>query len=53
MCGVGLSSNLFMICLLNISDIVVVILISQIEQLLRLILGMKRLKTKKWLHALV
>ena len=24
-----------------------------IEQLLRLILGMKRLKTKKWLHALV
>ena len=51
--GVGLTSTFIMICLLNISDIVVVILISQIEQLLRLILGMKRLKTKKWLHALV
>ncbi len=51
--SVGLLTTFFMICILNMSNIVIIILISQIEQLLRLVLGMKRLKTKKWLHALV
>lgn len=51
--SVGLVSTFFMICLLHIDNIVIIILVSQIEQLVRLILGMKRLKTKKWLHALV
>lgn len=51
--GIGLTSTFFMISILNITNIVIVILVSQIEQLFRLILGMKRLKTKKWLHALV
>ncbi len=51
--GIGLVSTFFMICLLHIDNIVIIILVSQIEQLVRLILGMKRLKTKKWLHALV
>lgn len=51
--GVGLTTTFLMISVFNISNIVIVILISQFEQLFRLILGMKRLKTKKWLHVLV
>ena len=51
--GVGLTSTFLMISIFHISNIVIVVLISQVEQLFRLILGIKRLKTKKWLHALV
>ena len=51
--GVGLSLTYFMIYLLGVKDIVLVILLGQSEQLVRLFLGIKRVKSKKWIRKLV
>ncbi len=50
---VGLSLTFFMIFILQIQDIVIIIFIGQIEQLIRLILGIRRMKTEKWINHMV
>lgn len=49
---VGVGSTYLMIYLIGITDIVLVILISQLEQFIRLVIGLLRIKSKKWLHSL-
>lgn len=49
---VGVGSTFIMIYIAGITDIVLVILISQLEQLVRLVIGLKRIKSRKWLQSL-
>lgn len=50
---VGISLTFISIYLFKCSSIVIVILIGQLEQFVRLILGLKRLKSKKWINHMV
>lgn len=48
----GIGTTYLLIYGLNVSNIVIVILISQIEQLVRLIIGLARINSKKWIKSL-
>jgi len=50
--GVGLVVTYGVIYLLGIQNIVFVILLGQVEQLVRLFFGMKRVRSKKWMKEL-
>ncbi len=51
--GVGLPVTFLMVYVFAVRDIVLIILFGQVEQLIRLVLGMRRLKSKKWLNIMV
>ena len=48
----GIGTTYLLIYGLSVSNIVIVILISQIEQLVRLIIGLARINSKKWIKSL-
>lgn len=50
---VGLTMTFFMVYVLQIKDIVFIIFIGQFEQLVRLVLGIRRMGTKKWINNMV
>lgn len=51
--SVGLSVTFFLIFVLKIQNIIWVILIGQLEQLVRLVLGLKRMTSKKWMNQMI
>ncbi|MFV0394335.1 MAG: MATE family efflux transporter [Coprobacillaceae bacterium] len=53
MWGVVIAISFVLIYHFKFNDIVLVILIGQIEQLVRLILGMRRMKSKKWMNTML
>ncbi len=51
--SVGLTLTFFLIFVMKVQSIIWVILIGQLEQLIRLILGLHRMKSKKWMNQMI